>query len=129
MPAPPTDAPSPPSTESAARVVTATIGVIWAAGASDAIINGTTAPTAKVPADTNAACIGCAVHHLRDAKLITRMRAEGILLGELDRDLSGEATVSSPRGIDACELVELQLRRFLQLAGLAADVGPFRIGL
>ena len=57
------------------------------------------------------------------------MGAKRVLLGQLDRNLSGETFVEPARDMDACQFVELCLGRFLQLAGLAGNVGLFCIGL
>jgi len=61
IPAPPADAPKLPRTLSATSVETATTSVVCAGGDKRATIRGTTAPAAKVKAETTAACFGCAV--------------------------------------------------------------------
>jgi hypothetical protein len=51
------------------------------------------------------------------------------LCGQLDRNLMGEALIKPPRHVDAGQLVQLRLGRFLQFPRLTCDVGLLRIGL
>jgi len=48
-----------------------------------------------------------------------------LLLSQLDRYLSGEAFVEPAGDIDACQFVELCIRRFLSAHGLAGNIGLF----
>ena len=78
-------------------------------GAADSDRSGIAAPTAKLAAETTAACSGRAARRRGHAELVAEVRPERVGRGQLRRDLAREAGLEASPHVDVGELLELEL--------------------
>jgi hypothetical protein len=128
-PAPPTRAATAPRIARKARDVPDTHTITAAAGAMAVVASGRSAPTAKASGGRQRRLDRSGRIGRGEPEFVARVGAEGIVTGELLRDLACKGGLDPPGDVDGCQFALLRDRVLRKFRAFARQVRLLGVGL